>query len=38
MEIDIEAVKAYLLQLQDTICDALAQEDGVVKHLWVDSQ
>jgi len=28
MEIDIEAVKAYLLQLQDTICDALAQEDG----------
>jgi coproporphyrinogen III oxidase len=28
MEIDIEAVKAYLLQLQDTICDALALEDG----------
>ena len=28
MEIDIEAVKAYLLQLQDTICDALAREDG----------
>lgn len=28
MEIDIKAVKAYLLQLQDMICDALAQEDG----------
>ncbi len=28
MEIDIEAVKTYLLQLQDNICDALALEDG----------
>ncbi len=28
MEIDIEAVKTYLLKLQDTICDALAREDG----------
>lgn len=25
---DIEAVKSYLLQLQQTICDALAEEDG----------
>ncbi len=25
---DIEAVKAYLLQLQNNICDALAKEDG----------
>ena len=25
---DIEAVKAYLLQLQQSICDALAEEDG----------
>ncbi len=28
MKIDIEAVKRYLLQLQDNICDALALEDG----------
>jgi coproporphyrinogen III oxidase len=28
VKIDIEAVKRYLLQLQDNICDALALEDG----------
>ena len=28
MTIDINAVKSYLLGLQDTICDALAEEDG----------
>ncbi|MFL0798710.1 MAG: oxygen-dependent coproporphyrinogen oxidase [Cellvibrionaceae bacterium] len=28
MAIDIEAVKQYLLQLQDNICNALAEEDG----------
>jgi coproporphyrinogen III oxidase len=28
MEIDIDAVKTYLLQLQDGICAALAQADG----------
>ena len=28
MPIDTDAVKGYLLQLQDSICDALQQEDG----------
>ncbi len=28
MAIDIDAVKQYLLQLQDNICNALAEEDG----------
>ena len=35
MSIDIEAVKGYLLQLQDNICDALQEEDG--KHFREDS-
>lgn len=29
----IEQVKAYLLQLQDSICDALAAEDGEAAFL-----
>ena len=28
MQIDIEGVKSYLLQLQDAICEALQKEDG----------
>ena len=27
MHIDIEGVKSYLLQLQDSICEALQKED-----------
>ena len=29
--VDVNAVKAYLLNLQDSICDALAEEDGSKK-------
>jgi len=36
-EINIEVVKEYLLKLQDTICDALSEEDGketFVEDAW----
>ena len=32
-EINIEVVKEYLLKLQDTICDALSEEDGKEKFV-----
>ena len=32
-EINIEIVKEYLLKLQDTICDALSEEDGKEKFV-----
>lgn len=32
-EINIEVVKEYLLKLQDTICDALSEEDGKEKFI-----
>lgn len=32
MLIDIEGVKSYLLQLQDSICEALQKEDGMAFH------
>ncbi|HBH35446.1 MAG TPA: oxygen-dependent coproporphyrinogen oxidase [Gammaproteobacteria bacterium] len=41
MEIDIDAVKSYLLQLQDNICDALAREDGgegFLEQEWTRSE
>jgi coproporphyrinogen III oxidase len=41
VEIDIDAVKCYLLQLQDTICDALALEDGgegFIEESWTRPQ
>ena len=34
----IETVKAYLLQLQDQICDALAEEDGKAGFLTEEWQ
>jgi len=41
VEIDIDAVKSYLLQLQDNICDALAREDGgegFLEQEWTRSE
>ncbi len=33
---EVDQVKTYLLQLQDTICDVLAAEDG--EAVFIDDQ